>query len=218
MATSDRSITKKSAAPLDWAAARERIAALGDMLTREHVSGRRDPGQIIAERTARVATPTETPASAEVKLELLRFTLANETYGIATGFVDEVIPLRQLTTLPCVPDFVAGLVNSRGRIVSVVNMKRIFALPDGPSIANYVIIVGNGSMEFGILADAIVGIDAFLPTKSMTPPSMLTDPRRDYLQEVAPDGTIVLDIQRLLEDPRFRVHDEVGSHDVRRST
>jgi len=92
-------------------------------------------------------------------LEIIQFRLASETYGIETKFVREVYPLKDFTPLPCTPGFVLGVVNVRGQILSVVDLKTFFNIPEkGLGEMNKAIAIRNERIEFGILADIILGV------------------------------------------------------------
>lgn len=91
-------------------------------------------------------------------LEIIEFRLASETYGIESAFVREVYPLKDFTPLPGAPPFVLGIINVRGQILSVVDLKKFFNLPQkGLGELNKVIIIRNEQLEFGILADVMLG-------------------------------------------------------------
>jgi len=62
-------------------------------------------------------------------LEVVEFLLAYEQYGIESSYIREVYPLKDLTPLPCTPPFVLGIINVRGQILSVIDLKKIFDLP-----------------------------------------------------------------------------------------
>lgn len=145
-------------------------------------------------------------------LETLEFLLAHETYVIETMFVREVYPMTELTTLPCTPAFVFGLINVRGQIMTVIDMKKFFDLPErGITNLNKVIIVRKDTMELGILADEIIGIHN-IPVNELQPPlSTMTGIHAEYLKGITGDHLIVLDMERFLTDGRLIVHDEVGT-------
>ena len=143
-------------------------------------------------------------------LEVLEFLLAHETYAIETMFVREVYPMTELTPLPCTPVFVFGLINVRGQILTVIDMKKFFDLPEkGITNLNKVIMVRKDAMELGILVDEIIGIRN-LPVSELQPPlSTMTGIHAEYLKGVTGEKLIVLDMERFLTDRRLIVHEEV---------
>jgi purine-binding chemotaxis protein CheW len=143
-------------------------------------------------------------------LEVLEFLLAHETYAIETMFVREVYPMTELTPLPCTPVFVFGLINVRGQILTVIDMKKFFDLPEkGITNLNKVIVVRKDAMELGILVDEIIGIRN-LPVSELQPPlSTMTGIHAEYLKGVTGERLIVLDMERFLTDRRLIVQEEI---------
>lgn len=169
-----------------------------------------DARQILRARARALARPPDRAEAAGSSLELLEFRLARESYAIETRHVREVYPLKSLTPLPCTPPFVLGIVNVRGRIVPVIDIKKFFDLPDqGLTDLHRIILVRGGDLELGLLADVTVGmrtvpmdsLQASLPT--------LTGIRADYLKGVTGDRLVVLDLDRILSDPKIVVDEEV---------
>lgn len=143
-------------------------------------------------------------------VEVVEFLLARERYGIESHFIREVYPLKDYTPLPGVPPFVLGLVNVRGRILSVVDIKKFFDMPDqGISDLNTIILIKDGTMEFGILADAIAGVRKVAVSDMGPPLPTLTGIRREFLKGVTGERMVILDAARLLADKNIVIHHEV---------
>ena len=98
----------------------------------------------------------------------------------------------------------------RGQILSIVDLKSFFELPEETlTELNKIIIVRNGSAEFGILADALLGVRS-IPLDELEPSlPTLTGIRAAYLRGVTPDRVAVLDVEKILSDERVVVHEEV---------
>jgi purine-binding chemotaxis protein CheW len=169
-----------------------------------------DAKQILRARARALARPPQRAAAAEVTLELLEFRLAQERYALETRYVQEVHPLKNLTPLPCTPPFVLGIVNVRGRILPVLDVKKFFDLPEqGLTDLHRIILVRGDDLELGLLADAIVGVRT-VPVDSLQPSlPTLTGIRSDYLKGVTAERLVVLDLARILADPKIIVHEEV---------
>jgi purine-binding chemotaxis protein CheW len=148
--------------------------------------------------------------AAEESLEVVEFLLAGEHYAVETIAVREVYPLRDITPLPCTPPFVLGIVNVRGQVLAVMDLRRFFDLPlSGITDLNKVIILQSPQIAAGILADSIAGVRS-VPLKTLQPPlPTMTGVRAQYLHGVSGDGLIVLDAAKLLNDERIVVHEEV---------
>lgn len=169
-----------------------------------------DARQILHARAQTLSRPPERAAVAGASLELLEFGLALERYAVETRFVREVHPLRDLTPLPCTPPFVLGIVNVRGRILPVLDIKKFFDLPDqGLTDLHRIILVHGDDLELGLLADAIVSTQTIPVDSLQPPPPTLTGIRAEYLKGVTAERLMVLDLDRILADPKIIVHEEV---------
>ena len=169
-----------------------------------------DAGTILRARARALARPRDNTAVANASLELLEFRLAHECYALETRHVREVYPLKSLTPVPCTPSFVRGIVNVRGRITPVIDIKKFFDLPDqGLTDLHCVILLRSNDLELGLMADIIVGV-RIIPLGSLQPTlPTLTGIRADYLKGVTAQRLVVLDLDRLLTDPKIIVQEEV---------
>lgn len=169
-----------------------------------------DDKQILRARAQQLARPLQSDIVEEVLLELLEFRLANESYALETRYVQEVYPLKDLAPMPCAPTFVLGMVNVRGNITPVIDIKKFFNLPDkGLTDLHRIILVQGNDIEFGLLADVIVGVRSIAADSLQPPMPTLTGIHSDYLKGVTEEYLVVLDLDRILADPRIIVHEEV---------
>lgn len=165
---------------------------------------------VLRARARALAREPQTQGPALGRIEVVDFLLAEERYGIESTWVREVYPLRDLTPLPCTPSFVLGIINVRGQILAVIDVRRFFDLPlKGLTDLNKVIILRGEQMQVGILADRIFGVRS-VPLDELQPPLPThTGVRADYLKGVTSDRLAVLDAGRILDDERLVVHEEV---------
>lgn len=169
-------------------------------------------GQILRARAQALARPPPAAPAAETLVEVVEFRLAQESYAVEARFVREVYPFKELTPLPCTPAFVRGIVNVRGRILPVLDLKKFFDLPEeGLTDLHRIIVVHGHGLELGLLADVATGFRS-IPLASLQPPlPTLTGIRGEYLQGITPERLVVLDLSRILSDPKIIVHDEVNT-------
>lgn len=144
------------------------------------------------------------------ELDLIEFALAPERYAIESRYVREICPFKELTPLPCTPPFILGIVNIRGRILPVLDLKRLFGLPaKGITDLHRIIVVQGHGLELGLLADVIVALRS-VPEAGLQPTlPTLSGIRADYLRGITADRLVVLDLGRILSDPALVVHEEV---------
>lgn len=164
--------------------------------------------RILQER-ARLLAQEPPPAPTGEVIEVVEFVLGNEHYGVASTLVREVYPLKDFTPLPGTPDFILGLMNVRGQILSITDLRTLFGLPEkGLTTANRVIILKNANREFAILADTIVGIRTIpLATLQEGLPT-LTGLAGEFIKGITPDRLAILDGEKLLTDNRLVVNEE----------
>lgn len=143
-------------------------------------------------------------------LSITEFLLSRERYAVEFRFIREILPLKNLTPLPCTPDFILGIVNLRGSIVSVIDLRRFFGLQGG-GIAemNRMVVLRSGDMEFGILADEILGMRT-VPLGGIKPLSFATSIPPGFIVGMTEWGCVILDGERILSDPGIRVEEEVS--------
>lgn len=193
---------------VDWAEIHRRLEAT--RLGMEEKSAR-SPGQerqILKTRAQELAREPKAKVSGGT-LEVVEFDLANERYAFALERVQEVCLLKELTPVPCTPAFVLGIVNLRGEIRTVIDLKVFFDLPArGLTDLNKIIILQHTGIQLGILADAIRGVRS-IPLDQLQPAMpTLTGIRADYLRGLTGDRLVVLDAIKILSDPRLLVEDQ----------
>ncbi len=163
----------------------------------------RERAQVLARPPKRSPAPTET-------LELLIFALAGEQYGIETAHVIEVVPLREVTSVPGTPSFLLGVINYRGRILPVLDFRRLLELAgQGVTEGNRAVVVEVRGMAFGVLADALAGTVRVGVEEVGPPPVALAGDRQTFLRGVTGDLISVVDLVALTRDPRLLVNEEV---------
>ena len=168
-----------------------------------------DKKKILSARARSLAQQPEKMQEDE-HIEIVEFLLANEKYGIQSIHVREIYPLKELTPVPCTPRFVAGIINVRGKILSVIDLKKFFGLPEkGNEELNKVIIIHGDMMEFGILADGVLGTGQ-IPVREIQPsPPTFAGIHAQYLLGVTKEQLVVLDAQKILFDKKIVVHEEI---------
>ena len=136
----------------------------------------------------------------------LTFKLADEDYGISLLKIREIIGMMPITSVPRTPDFVKGVINLRGKVIPVTDLRRRFNMPEREYNDRTCIIVvevrgQETTVQMGIVVDAVTEV---LPVRSeeIEPaPEFGTEVDTHYILGMANmDGTvkILLDIDRVL--------------------
>ena len=196
----------------DWPEIRRRMEAVRASIEQGFELSPEKERQVLKTRAQALAQEIETDAEASDLLEVVEFELASERYAFPLADVREVSLLRELTPVPCTPQFVIGIINLRGEIRTVIDLKKFFDLPSaGITEFNKIILIKRDELQVGILADAILGVlqipvgdlQATLPT--------LTDLRAEYVRGITNERLVVLDPAKILSDKRIVVDEEVPS-------
>jgi len=198
---------------LDWTELHRRLDASHAALKRRLTPSPEEKRKILHARARSLAAqrPSE-QASPEMRLEVVEFVLGPEHYGIESCHIREIHPLSEFTPLPCTPAFVLGLVNVRGQILSIIDIKKLFDLPEkGLTDLNKVIVVHANHMEVGILADTVVGVRSIALEELQPALPTLTGIRSEYLKGITKDPMVVLDVEKILSDEKILVNEAVNT-------
>jgi purine-binding chemotaxis protein CheW len=182
-----------------------------DLLQQPLLAATREPAQLAQEKLrilkARAHALAQVPEETEsftLQLEVTEFRLGDKTYACASSSVREVYPLKGLTSLPCTPTFILGIINVRGRILPIIDVKPLLGLLSLPTReSSKVVILHTEGLEVGLLADTIIGVRAISTTNLHPPLPTLTEPQIRYISGITSEGTILLDAIKLLNQSRF---------------
>ena len=166
--------------------------------------------KILKDRAAVLARPFFEEVDNGKELIGLGFLLSDEHYVIDASFVVEVIQINELTQLPSCPPFIMGIINVRGRIISVINLKTFLNLPSkGITNHNRVIVVKHQQIEIGLLADEVTGNMLVFTDQLQIPLSTLSSRQKEYLVGITKDHTVLLDIEKFLSAGEIIINEEV---------
>ncbi len=194
-----------------WTAIHERMASITKLIEQASSPPPEKAARILAERARNLALEPMIQKETADHLRLVEFLLAYENYGIETLYVREIYPLVEFTPLPGTPPFVLGIANVRGQIVSVIDIKRFFDLPQkGLTNLNQLIVVRSQEIELGILADEVLGVRSIGLEDLQPPLPTMTGIRGEFLRGISAERLAVLDIERILGDRRIQVGTKKG--------
>ncbi|AJF08030.1 chemotaxis protein CheW [Geoalkalibacter subterraneus] len=138
------------------------------------------------------------------KDKYLTFHLANEDYGIEIRYVTEIIGIQKITEVPDMPEFVKGVINLRGKVIPVMDVRTRFMLP--PLEYNdrtCIIVVNVNGTAVGLVVDEVSEV-ADIPESNIEPPPRSTRAAAShYIQgmgKIGEDVKILLDVTCLLYD------------------
>jgi len=139
--------------------------------------------------------------------QLVVFQLANEYYGVDIGAVNTIIRMQDLTAVPQTPIFVEGVINLRGRIIPVIDLRKRFRLVQEPTTksSRIVVVEANGAMV-GMIVDAVAET-LRIPADMIEPPAgVIASVESEYLRGIAKQGdrlVILLDIDLVMSGKEY---------------
>jgi len=135
-------------------------------------------------------------------VQLVTFQLGGETYGIDVMNVQEVLRITEIAPVPGAPDYVLGIINLRGNVVTVVDTRARFGLPSSETDdASRIVIVESENQVVGILVDSVAEVVELNQSEIDVPPNVGNEDSGRYVLGVAnreSDLLIVIDLDKLL--------------------
>jgi purine-binding chemotaxis protein CheW len=169
---------------LDWERARERLAAVRRALEEPTAEEER---AVLAERARVLSRPRAEDLATSADHDVVVFSVCGERFAVAAEEVAEAFELGAPTPIPGTPERLIGVVNHRGRVLAVMDLRDVL-VAGGTREAElrHVVAVESGGMTFGIAAEAV----------------------EETSRERAGTRLAVLDLEALAADARLRIDDE----------
>ncbi|MEE2000066.1 chemotaxis protein CheW [Alkalimonas sp. MEB108] len=150
--------------------------------------------------------------SGDEVLQWVTFKLQDETYGINVMQVQEVLRYTEIAPVPGSPDYVMGIINLRGNVVTVIDTRTRFGL-DGAEVTDNsrIVIIEADKQVIGILVDSVAEVVYLKASEIDTAPNVGNDESAKFIQGVTNrDGEllILVDLNKLLTDEEW---DEISA-------
>ncbi|CAH2214408.1 chemotaxis protein CheW [Tepidibacter aestuarii] len=148
--------------------------------------------------------------------EILEFVIndddSNQRYAVEIGYVNEVYSIKNVTMLPCTPSFIVGIMNFRGKIISVIDIRNFFGFTmkkiDADKVKK-VIVVKCDEIEVGIAVDGILGCKDIYLSEIQKNVLTITNFNTDYFKGITRERSIVLNIKNIMIDEKIIVNEDV---------
>lgn len=145
--------------------------------------------------------------AADIVLQWVTFKLQEEIYGINVMQVQEVLRYTEIAPVPGSPDYVLGIINLRGNVVTVIDTRSRFGLEPGEVTENSrIVIIEAEKQVIGILVDSVAEVVYLRSSEIDTAPNVGTDESARFIQGVSNrDGEllILVDLNKLLSDEEW---------------
>lgn len=148
------------------------------------------------------------------KGKFMTFQTGKEYFGINISYVNEIIMMQSITAIPEVEDFIKGLINLRGKIIPVIDVRVRFKMEPLPYTDRTCIIVINvRNMVVGLIVEKIAEVDTIMDDDIIPPPALNRNKDKEqnkYVYGLARKGDVVkllLDPEKLIDD--WKVLEEI---------
>ncbi|VUD56523.1 Chemotaxis protein CheW [Thalassocella blandensis] len=146
-------------------------------------------------------------ATSDPMLQWVTFKLAGEKYGVNVMQVQEVLRYTEIAPVPGAPSYVIGIINLRGKVVSVIDTRNRFALTPGEISDNTrIIVIEAESHVVGILVDSVAEVVYLRQSEIETAPNIGTEESAKFIQGVCHKNNellILIDLDKLLTDEEW---------------
>ena len=143
----------------------------------------------------------------EATEQWVTFYLDNEKYGIKVMQVQEVLRVTEIAPVPGAPDYVIGIINLRGNVVTVIDTRKRFGLLENELTDDTrIVIIEAENQVVGILVDSVAEVVDLLATDIETAPNVGNDESSKYIQGVCSlenELLILVDVFKLLSDEEW---------------
>lgn len=141
-------------------------------------------------------------------IQWVTFYLDDEKYGVRVMQVQEVLRMTEIAPVPGAPDYVVGIINLRGNVVTVVDTRKRFRLSEKESDdATRIVIIESDNQVVGIMVDSVAEVVDLRNSEIDTAPNVGSDESSKYIQGVSSIGgelLILVDINKLLTDEEWQ--------------
>ena len=147
-------------------------------------------------------TTEEAKKTAEQVLQFVTFTLGNEEYAVDILSVQEINRITEITIVPNSPDYVEGVINLRGKVIPVINLRKKFGLADKETDdSSRIIIMEIQGITNGLIVDSVSEVLRILTNTIEPAPPMSSNISSQFIKGIAKLENrliILIDLDRLL--------------------
>jgi purine-binding chemotaxis protein CheW len=156
----------------------------------------------MTEATSNIAPVDEKKSTGE-KLRYIQFSLGDEDYAIPLLTVREVIPVPETTPIPNSPSYYCGIMNLRGQVISIVDLRKKLKLPELENESETaVVIVDLSGVHIGIIVDSINKVLTFDQEQMNELPEIDSQINSEYILGVYRQDTqltVIIDVAKILD-------------------
>ncbi|MGH9711411.1 MAG: chemotaxis protein CheW [Candidatus Acidiferrales bacterium] len=148
-------------------------------------------------------------------VQIVGLQIGRETYGIPIALVREIVRVPEITAVPNAQEYIEGVINLRGKIVSVMDLRKRFGESNVENNKkNRIVVVEIGGRTVGLIVNSASEVLRLSPSEIAPPSSVFLDGEVDYVTGVGKLGDrliILLDLVKVLKSGELRHLDDVAA-------
>jgi purine-binding chemotaxis protein CheW len=148
----------------------------------------------------------------EKELQVVGFRIGRETFGLPIAMVREIVRVPEITSVPNAPDYIEGVINLRGRIIPIVDLRKRFGEKTaGRDKKNRIVVVELEKRAIGLIVNSASEVLRIPPSEIEAPHNMFQEGELNYITGVGKYKgrlVILLDLNRILQRGELRRLDE----------
>ncbi len=139
----------------------------------------------------------------------LTFSIENESYGVEIKHVTEIVDMQKITKIPELPDYIKGIINFRGTIIPVMDVRlRFRKKPKDYDDRTCIIVIDIGDMSAGLIVDTVSEVITIPEQDIVAPPKMDKDCDNECIKKI---GKVGEEVKLLLDCEKLLTADESGN-------
>lgn len=143
----------------------------------------------------------------------LTFTIGQEEYGLEIKYITEIVVIQEITMVPDMPQYMKGVINLRGNVISVMDMRNRFHLEDREyDDRTCIIVVDLDKLQIGLIVDSVKEVSDIPATQVDPPPATHYGLKSGYVKgmgKLNDSVKILLDVEKILYEKDLEVIQQI---------
>jgi purine-binding chemotaxis protein CheW len=139
--------------------------------------------------------------------QIVGFRVGKENFGVPISIVHEIVRMMEITVVPDAPSYIEGVINLRGKIIPVVDLRKRFAEEIHPHRRNRIMVADLDGHQVGLVVDAANEVMKVNPEQIEPPPNIFEQGELNYVTGVGKFGgklVILIDLAKIMQRGELR--------------
>jgi purine-binding chemotaxis protein CheW len=146
--------------------------------------------------------------------QIVGFRIGKEHFGVPISYVHEIVRMMEITVVPDAPTYIEGVINLRGKIIPVVDLRKRFAEQVTPNRRNRILVAELDGHQVGLVVDSASEVLRVNPDVIEPPPNILEQGELNYVTGVAKMNdklVILIDLAKIMQRGELRKISEIAN-------